>query len=77
MSREIDLHDTLADARLATIRALAEALEPFAHEDLCKELGGNVQGGESIVFQRNKAVLKLKHFRLARQLLHGGDDEPA
>lgn len=41
------------------------ALHPFTHEDLSEILGGNVEKGESIVFQRNKATLRIKHFRLA------------
>lgn len=41
------------------------ALYPFVHEDLSEVLGGNVQGDESAVFQRNNAILRIKHFRLA------------
>lgn len=55
------------EARVAELEA---ALKPFSHKDLCEALGGNLEGGESIVFQRNHAILKLKHFRLAAALLN-------
>src|SRR6266850_519224 len=37
---------------------LAEALRPFAHDDLCRQLGGNEQGDASPVFQRITAWLR-------------------
>ena len=48
---------------------LAEALEPFSDGELCRELGGNVEGEESPVFGRNGVLLKLKHFHNARKAL--------
>lgn len=53
------------------IEVLEAALKPFSHDDLCCEMGGNAQGGASIVFQRNTAKLSLDDFRSARQLLVG------
>lgn len=52
----------------ARIKELEEALRPFAHPDLGEILGGNVQGNESIVFQKNKAFLKIGDFRKAAAL---------
>jgi len=49
--------------------ALREALEPFAHPDLCETLGGNVQGDYSPVYGRNKAILRIGDFRRARARL--------
>lgn len=54
------------------IRELEAALKPFSHPDLCKTFGGNIEGDESIVFQRAGAVLKLGHFRRVAALLNGG-----
>jgi hypothetical protein len=51
-------------------KRLREALEPFSHKDLCAILGGNVQGDDSPVFWRNKAILKLGDFRRARSILY-------
>jgi hypothetical protein len=51
------------------IAALREALEPFAHPDLCETLGGNVQGDDSPVYGRNKAILRIGDFRRARARL--------
>ena len=48
------------------IDQLEAALTPFLHDDLCEVLGGNIQGDDSIVFQRNTAKLTLGHFRAAR-----------
>lgn len=47
---------------------LRAALLPFSDDELCRELGGNVEGDESPVFQRGsmKEPLRLKHFRAAR-----------
>ena len=49
---------------------LEKALEPFSHDDLCILLGGNCEGGESKIYGRNKAILKLKDFRKAKELLN-------
>ena len=59
-----------ANAKLiAAAPELAEALKPFAHEDLGEILGGNAMAGESIVFQRNRAILKIKDFIAAAKAL--------
>lgn len=54
---------------LAKVAFLLKALEPFAHPDLCRELGGNLQGDESLVFGRGDAVLKLGDFRRATEAI--------
>lgn len=54
------------EARCAELR---EALQPFTHDDLCKQLGGNVEGDNSPVFGREKAILRLGDFRRARAAL--------
>lgn len=49
-----------------TMQALldvASAAVPFSHDDLCAYLGGNSEGEDSIVFQRNSAYLRLRDFR--------------
>jgi len=51
------------------ITDLEKALEPFAHEDLSILLGGNVEGDNSPVYQRNKAKLFIRNFKLAKELL--------
>jgi len=48
---------------------LRKALHPFVHPDLCCELGGNVQGNDSPIYARNKAILTLGDFRAARSAL--------
>lgn len=45
-----------------------EALQPFAKDEFCVELGGNVQGGDSPVFERQRAMLKLSDFRRAQNV---------
>jgi len=55
-----------ARALARQVIALREALEPFAHPDLCETLGGNVQGDHSPVYGRNKAILRIGDFRRAR-----------
>lgn len=47
-----------------------QALKPFAQYDLCLILGGNAEGDESIVFKRNYAVLKIKHFKKAKEIIN-------
>jgi hypothetical protein len=44
-------------------------LTPFAHDDLCCALGGNVEGDDSIIFQRVEAALTLGDCRRARAFL--------
>lgn len=63
--RSVEVTPTQAE----TIAKLREALKPFTHDDLCEMLGGNVEGDESPVFNRNHAMLKLKDFRKARAVL--------
>ena len=62
------------DARITELEAerdaLRAALAPFAHDDLCKELGGNVEGDASIIFMRNRAQITLGDCRRARALFH-------
>ena len=47
------------------IDQLVEALKPFTHPDLSQILEGNCEGDDSIVFQRNKAILRIGDFRKA------------
>lgn len=53
----------------ALLGACYTALKPFAHKDLTEVLGGNVEGRESIVYQRNMAKLRLGDFQIARGIL--------
>jgi hypothetical protein len=70
-----------AEARAAQLEAERDALRrqleqaqaallPFTHIDLIKKLAGNEQGEESIVYQRNDAVLTLGDFRRAYRLFN-------
>lgn len=52
----------------AEIFQLRQALRPFAHPDLSMVTSGNVQGGSSPVFQRNRAVLRIGDFKKAASL---------
>ena len=52
------------------VKELEEALRPFTHPDLCETLGGNVQGDESPLWARNRAMLKLGHFKTASATLN-------
>lgn len=52
-----------------TYEELVNALRPFAHDDLCRATSGNIQGDDSPVFGKDKAVLTLGDFRKARSLL--------
>lgn len=54
---------------IAKAPKLLEALEPFAHADLSELLGGNVEGDDSIVFQKKDAKLTIGDFRRARELV--------
>lgn len=58
------------DARIAE---LEKALEPFADPDLSEVLSGNCKGDDSPVFQRDKAMLLIGHFRKARKALGKGE----
>ena len=58
----------------AELKDMREALEPFTHPDLCKNLAGNVRGDKSPVFGRNNATLYLGDFRKARKALGRRDE---
>lgn len=49
---------------------MIEVLKPFSHRDLSKVCTGNVQGDNSPVFQRDKAMLRLGDFQRVRNLLY-------
>jgi len=59
----------LADSRAEAVKLLT----PFAHDDLCTMFGGNLASlqGENIIYVRNGAILKLKHFNQARDFIDG------
>jgi hypothetical protein len=65
-----------AKQQMAVIKRLRDALTPFSHPDLRLRLGGNSdrEGAEAIVFQRNSAILRLKHFDAVEQALKGDSD---
>ena len=50
---------------------LVAALRPFAHPDLSRIMGGNVEGDDSIVFRRNEARLTIGDFKRAAAALKG------
>lgn len=66
---EMEHQSLRANTAEADNAALRAALEPFSHDDLCEQLGGNVQGENSPIFGRNRAVLVLGNFRRARAAL--------
>lgn len=51
------------------ITELEGALKPFMHPDLCRILTNNVESEESPVFGRNKAILRIRDFVDAREVL--------
>ena len=51
------------------LEAMRDALEPFAHPDLCEYLPSNKDGGNSPLFQRNKAVITINDCRQAAAAL--------
>ncbi len=51
------------------IKKLEEALKPFAKDDFCEALGGNVEGPDSPIYQRQKSILKLSDFQKAKEAL--------
>ena len=53
---------------------LRDALKPFSHKDLSEMHSGNAMGDDSIVFQRNKAVLTIGDFKQAKELLKEGSE---
>lgn len=64
-----DIYASILSQQAQALAEAREALKPFAHEDLCKVLGGNVYGEESIFFQRDKAILRLKDTNRAAEWL--------
>lgn len=52
---------------------LLRILEPFAQDDLCRLLSGNIEGNSSIIFQRDDAILRLRDFRRARAAIEGSE----
>lgn len=50
------------------IITLKEVLAPFAHPDLSKLCHGNTRNDDSIVFQRDNAILKIGDFKRASKL---------
>ena len=48
---------------------LRAALAPFTHNALSEMMGGNCDGDNSIVFQRNKAKLTIGDFKAAQEAL--------
>lgn len=54
---------------------LREALIPFTHADLREILTGNAIGEDSPVFQRNKAMLRIKDFSKAYEALAEDEKE--
>ena len=58
-----------ANARNKLLEDVAKAAVPFSHDDLCEYLGGNADGEDSIVFQRNFAYLRIRDFRRTRAAL--------
>ena len=67
----IDLCDTVSELR-KEIEHLREIIKPFAHEDLCEVLSGNVEGDARIVWVRNKAKLTIGDFRAANEEFNKG-----
>ena len=57
-----------AEKAEAQVKMLAEALEPFGHNDLCKIVGGQ-EREESPVFGRDEATLRRRDFIKAREAL--------
>ena len=56
-------------APLPTNEEIAEALEPFAQAGFSRILAGNVEGDESIIFERDGCKLRLGDFRRATAAL--------
>ena len=60
-----DLHDMEWAELVQECRKLRKALKPFTSPDLHQYLGGNAEGEDSIVFQRQKTQLTIGDFKLA------------
>lgn len=52
-----------------SVSGLIDAVKPFAHPDLCKQLSANVMGSESPIYARDKAILRLGDFQRASAAL--------
>jgi len=61
----VELRDRVEELEQQAER-LANALEVFAHDDLCRDVGGSAWGADSVVFGRDNALLTLGDFRAAR-----------
>jgi len=53
----------------AKLEVAEKALEPFTHEDLSFKFSNNCQGNESIIFQRNNAILTIGDIKRAQEAL--------
>ena len=85
MSRERDTFNSMVSVAgdpktpltVEEIKALAwasrviEAAEIFASDDFCCEIGGNVEGDKSIIFQRKDTSITLGDCRKLRKALRG------
>ena len=62
-----DIQQVAIEELQARVKKLEGALVPFTHPDLRLRLGGNSpsDGADAIVFQRNKAILRLRDFDTA------------
>ena len=66
---DFEMHPIGTAKRLDIIDEMLKTLKPFAHPDMHKLLSGNNMGDESIVFQRNKAVLTIGDFRKVADII--------
>lgn len=55
---------------------LLAACKPFSHDDLCRQFGGSFSGTESIVFVRDRAVLRIRDFHNARAAIAKAEKTP-
>lgn len=58
------------EALRAQLEEMVEALRPFAHPDLSKILSGNKRGQMSIVYERDDAVLTIRDFSRAAEIVN-------
>jgi len=65
--------DSVFTISIEDIITLREALAPFAHPDLHRLCYGNTRNDDSIVFQKDKAILKISDFKRASKLYNKGD----
>ena len=57
---------------LNTHQMLLDALKPFAQNGFTEKLGGNVQGDDSIIFQRQQSKITLGDCRRALKAIEAG-----